>query len=104
MGLAVKTRDSGVEALRIVAMMLIVLNHTMQITMVPGGAGAGIILPFVSNLLSRLGALGDVIFFSITSYYLWNSKNASIKKPSEEHGFLSGSFCFTLYHCLFSLV
>lgn len=106
MGLAVKTRDSRVEALRIVAMMLIVLNHTMQIAMVPGGAEAGIILPFVSNLLSRLGALGDVIFFSITSYYLWNSKNASIKKAIRRAWILERQLLFysiSLFIC-FSLI
>lgn len=65
------SRNSNVESLRIVGIVLILLNHTLQNDCLPVAA-----FPWnsVLNLLSRLGGLGDVIFFGITAYYLANSE------------------------------
>lgn len=65
------SRNSNVESLRIVGIVLILLNHSLQIDCLPVAA-----FPWnsVLNLLSRLGGLGDVIFFGITAYYLANSE------------------------------
>lgn len=60
-------RNSSVELLRLLGMALIVCNHTFQLHMLPPDAFP---LSVISSLLSRLGGLGDVLFFGVTAYYL----------------------------------
>ncbi|MEK0217224.1 acyltransferase [Bifidobacterium mongoliense] len=64
-------RNSGVELLRILAMLMIVLNHS------PFSFLQGNILPHSGDLtlvtqavLSSFGGIGDVLFFGITAWYL----------------------------------
>lgn len=64
------TRNSNVELLRIVGILLIMLNHTLQEDLLPPEAFPWSVL---SSLLARLGGVGDVIFFGITAYYLCQS-------------------------------
>lgn len=60
-------RNSRVEILRLLAMLFVVMNHVLQIDMLPGTAFP---LSVVSGLLARLGGVADAIFFGITAYYL----------------------------------
>lgn len=62
-----KSRNSNVELLRVVGIILILLNHTLQNDLLPAAAFPWSV---ASSLFSRLGGLGDVIFFGITAYYL----------------------------------
>ncbi|WEV59328.1 acyltransferase [Bifidobacterium sp. ESL0728] len=68
------TRNSNVEILRLVAMLLIVLNHFPW----PKIAIWGTILPYtqrfplvlLTSFLSNFGGLGDCLFFGISTWFL----------------------------------
>lgn len=66
-----RKRNGRVEALRLLAIMLILLNHTLQEDIFPAEAFP---VSVASSLLARLGGLGDVLFFGITAYYLCQGK------------------------------
>lgn len=70
----VQKRNSKVELLRIIGIVLILLNHGLQDDLLPAST-----LPWsiFSNLFSRLGGVGDVLFFGITAYYLCQKERAS---------------------------
>lgn len=68
-GILARSRNSSVELLRIIGIVLILMNHVLEKDLLPVAAFPWSI---VSSLLARLGGLGDVIFFGITAYYLSN--------------------------------
>ena len=67
-----KTRNSRVEILRIIAMLLILMNHFLQMDTMKTSS-----YPFktLNALLSHLGGVGDDIFFGISAYYLCTRKS-----------------------------
>lgn len=62
-----KARNSRVEILRIVAMLLILMNHFLQMDMMQVACYP---VRAINTLLCRLGGVGDDIFFGISAYYL----------------------------------
>lgn len=65
-----RARNSNIELLRIIGIVLILLNHTLQNDLLPATAFPW---SFASSLLARLGGLGDVIFFGITACFMSQS-------------------------------
>ena len=92
-------RQSGLELLRIIAMIMIVASHLSQ----RGnwawiGTGAPLsINQFFINIAICFGQVGVAIFFTITGYFLYNSKNYNWKrifKIARPTWFYSFSFLF----------
>lgn len=78
-------RNSNVESLRLFAIILILLNHTVQEKILDLSI-ASPFLSYGSYFLARLGGLGDVIFFGITAWYL--AAGATTPKKSCERAWL----------------
>ncbi|MBR3329551.1 acyltransferase [Candidatus Saccharibacteria bacterium] len=77
-----KVRQSGLELLRIIAMIFIVASHLSQrgnwswiITDIPLSFNQ-----FFMNIVICFGQVGVAIFFTITGYFLYNSKNYNWKR------------------------
>ncbi len=77
-----KARESGLELLRIIAMFMIVASHLSQ-----NGNWAWLntssdltLNQFLMNVVICFGQVGVAIFFSITGYYLYNSKTHNLKR------------------------
>lgn len=69
---AIKERNSNLELLRIIAMLLIVADHFVLI-------GLGVDVPYshnkyIASVLYSGGPFGDVIFFLISGYFMCTSK------------------------------
>lgn len=67
-----KARNSRVEILRIIAMLLILMNHFLQMDMMQVACYP---VRAINTLLCRLGGVGDDIFFGISAYYLCARKS-----------------------------
>ena len=72
-----KERQSGIELLRIVAMMLIIVHHLIMSTCgskidYPFSGGRGILFAGFCGF----GKVGVAIFFLITGYFLCGKKSA----------------------------
>ena len=84
MNLDASKRDSGVELLRIIAMFLIVLSHVTQtansIIPIDIGIATHQMTHFVLSFFRMLGALGNMIFFIISAWFLLDSKEVKIQK------------------------
>lgn len=76
-----KQRESGIELLRIVAMLFIIAHHFALHTGWPDASSFTFNLYYI-ELLKSLGKIGAAIFFIIFGYFLAKSKmtNANIKK------------------------
>ncbi|MDE6001605.1 MAG: acyltransferase [Clostridia bacterium] len=85
--MAASTRKSGVELIKILSVVLIVLCHTVPETFefangqtyVDGSATNNLTFIIVS-FFSGAGLIGDVIFIVCSSYFLLDSKRISVKK------------------------
>ena len=75
-------RQSGLELLRIIAMIMIVAAHLSQRgNWAWVGTGTPLSLNhFFMNIVICFGQVGVAIFFTITGYFLYNSKNYSWKR------------------------
>ena len=93
MGLAVKTRDSGVEALRIADDADRFESYDADYhgsRRCWGRYNSSLRLQFAV----KAGGVGRCNFLQYYELLPLEFKKRFNKKPSEEHGFLSGSFCF----------
>lgn len=73
-------RQSRVELIRIIAILMVVLNHVLQEDLMPL---AEVPVRYAANILACLGGTGDVIFFGITAWFLArrpSSVKGSIKR------------------------
>ena len=77
---SVKARNSNIELLRIVGMVLIVWNHYLGKDLVDWGS---IPLRSFSVFFSRLGGVGDTLFFGITAYYLCAQENKTLRQSAK---------------------
>ena len=81
-GIKKKPRQSGLELLRIIAMIMIVAAHLSQRgnwTWLIGGEHFTL-NQFAMNVVICFGQVGVAIFFAITGYFLYNSKHYSWKR------------------------
>ena len=82
-----KPRQSGIELLKVVAIFLIVISHVVQ-TLVEGPAPWGISIygpltnatTFTLGLLFYCGALGNLIFFSCSVWFLLDKSRTNYEK------------------------
>lgn len=70
---ATKTRLSGIEAYRIIAIFLICLSHANP-------QGLNLVNPFLSNILVYIGQCGNIMFIICSSYFLVDSKKIKLVK------------------------
>lgn len=84
-----KTRESGIEILKIIAMCLIVIYHTdMSVSFMNGGLGiyplsAGAttdINVFIFNIFGYFGHIGCTIFFVCSAWFLVESEKVNKRK------------------------
>lgn len=73
-----KNRLSGIELLRIIAMVMIVAHHFALHT--PWGTNAPASTEYIINILASFGKTGVAIFFMITGYFLATQKKYNISK------------------------
>lgn len=72
-------RNSGLELLRIIAMLMIVAAHLSQRGNWEWGPSSSA-NHFLMDIIICLGQVGVAIFFSITGYFLYSSKKLSYKR------------------------
>ena len=84
-----KRRNSSIELLKIIALMLIAISHSVpgygnieSSTYVDMNIASNDILKIVYVILMSLGQIGNVIFIISSAYFLIDSKNA--KKENKD--------------------
>ena len=93
-------RNSNIELLRIVGMLFIVWNHYLENDLLNW---ASIPLRSFSVLFSRLGGVGDTLFFGITAYYLCAQENKTLRQSAKRIWKLEKQLLFYSW-ILFALV
>lgn len=76
------TRNSSLELLRIFAMFLICCNHFMQEMI--GVAGLPLVQNIILCFLSRLGGVGDCLFFGITAWFVSTGRPFGLRSAAKK--------------------
>lgn len=73
-----RMRNSNIEAIRLVAMLMVVLNHNVWPNYVDPNWGKipATCLRLLVSLLSQWGGVGDCLFFFISAWFLCNEKQS----------------------------
>ena len=82
-----KIRNSSLELLKIIALMLIVISHsvpyygdTTSISFIDLGIATNDITVFILNLIRCFGQIGNILFIICSSYFLLESKKSKKEK------------------------
>ncbi len=95
-----RERNSSVELLKVISILLIVLSHAAASAPINTSYGGGNLEVFVSLkiLLTNLGQIGNCIFFICSVWFLLESRNQKINKTIKMimETFLASVFCLSL--------
>lgn len=95
-----QTRESGIELLRLIAILMIVASHSLPFYGNPDSAyyvnlNSATMIPshFVMSFIKYFGQIGNCIFMVISAFFLLDSKNVKKKKVLM---LIMDSFCFSV--------